>query len=152
MEHKLRKPRIDAATTEGKVIQLISALNVLIDELNLTRNGSTDKVYLEGKDGDWTYKRWESGRAECHSSISITLPSWSEISGLLTATAESISPPLGLFKETPEIYLQINTDALISVCGIKTDKSAFAPSFIRFDGNNTSITLPLGVYAMGKWK
>ena len=151
MDFKIRKPRIDAPTPNGKVEQLITAINVLIDEINLLFESSIDKVYLEGKDGAWKYKRWTSGKAECHGSIPITLSSWNESTGILTAIAESIPLPAGLFKETPKIYLSISTDALISTGGIRAYKNAFIPSFIRFDGNNTNIDLTLGVCAVGRW-
>lgn len=53
-----------------------SELNAFLDSLNRNFRGSVDWIVEEGTDGIWTYRKWDSGIAECWCSTSTSALTW----------------------------------------------------------------------------
>ena len=53
-----------------------SELNTFLDSLNRNFRGSVDWIVEEDTDGIWTYRKWDSGIAECWCSTSTSSLTW----------------------------------------------------------------------------
>lgn len=130
-------------------------LTDFLDSLNRDFRGSVDWIVEEGTDGIWTYRKWNSGIAECWGTDTRS-GSWTQWGTLyeLSGGSYRTSYPTGLFIERP-------------LC-VATMKSGIVGGFLEYytagtkdltDGvlimrpNTTSATtFEVNFYSKGRWK
>lgn len=148
-------------------VKLVSGTNIktinnnsLLGSGNITISGGggTDYITEESTDGIWTYRKWNSGIAECwgtsnQKNVAATTrwPNASMYYGILT----NVSFPSGLFTSAPTIchlfgritggngWLTQNTNMSSSTVGTIY---VIAPSSITLTNVN------INIYAIGRWK
>jgi len=75
--------------------------------LNLIKNiANRDYIVEQGVSGGWTYRKWNSGIAECYGTFNLSSGSFSAY-GTLYRSDTSVYFPSGLFTESP-IYVNAN--------------------------------------------
>lgn len=109
-----------------------------------------NSIVEQGTDGDWTYRKWSNGTAECwlKKSFSVTIAtvatSWHR--GQINNT----SIPSGLFIESPLcIATSNNSTYWVGVNGVST---SIIGNIYIYDVVNGTSTVWLSVYLIGKWK
>lgn len=116
-----------------------------------------DFVIEDGTSGDWTYRKWNSGVAECWGIFDLTITGWSAWGNLQEATRSAdLAPtyPTGLFNNVPMLNANV-WSASIGMCGVElygTHTSSQAPSIIPLRPNSGSIgTVKVYLTAKGTW-
>lgn len=121
--------------------------------------GMNDMVVETGTEGNWTYRKWSSGKAECWCEIarSVAITNASGISGLYrnNTAINSMAFPTGLFIEAPDVYCTVrNSNGTI----IWTTPPSGGVTASNFPGNHNwhigsgTYNCTNGYYAVGKWK
>ena len=115
-----------------------------------TNAGAVDYIVDEGISGIWTYRKWNSGIAECWGSYTTTGGSSTE--GSLYWIGTSTTYPSGLFISTPitEAILQGNW-----IGGILNSDSHSKDSFVGYVWtalNTSSYNFIINIRATGRWK
>ncbi len=112
-----------------------------------------DYVVEEGTDGNnWTYRKWNSGIAECWKN---TAPKTTVASGWgsgYLSTQFSMSFPSGLFVEAPRVHLANNESYLAIPLGYKPTTNAIQYQLFRPTSVTTAQQFSIDFYAIGKWK
>ena len=118
---------------------------------------SVDYIVEQGTSGIWTYRKWNSGIAECwgqkvwSSKVAIT-NTWGSI--YESASQGSISYPSNLFIEAPAVTMlgsSILDGAILSVetNGNDADKT---PQYWFTRGTSGNLVPAVSIHAIGKWK
>lgn len=122
---------------------------------------SVDYIIEEGTDGIWTYRKWDSGIAECWGTARIEytgFQAWG--TGYETnASVRNINYPTGLFISTPICNMQIDSPCsyglYLEVYGSGGSKDR-TPNFAGVRPNSVSISGTvfhnISVNAKGRWK
>ena len=117
--------------------------------------GQADWIIEQTTSGIWTYRKWNSGIAECwgkENNTSVSLSAWGS-TGLYSGNLGSVSWPSELFIEAPLIYITLgvtggngwltrNTGANASVSGTRY---VISP-------NSSLSAVNVHTYCIGKWK
>lgn len=123
----------------------------------ITKALSVDYIVEQGTSGIWTYRKWNSGIAECwgrktwSSSVAITT-SWG---GIYESGAQSsIEYPSNLFIESPVLTMfgdTVSGGALLTIesSGNFADKT---PTYWFTRGGSGSSVPAVSIHAIGKWK
>lgn len=110
-------------------------------------------VTEQGTSGDWTYRKWSDGTAECWRKITSTAfaPSGA-VGGFYGRELSGYGFPSGLFVSAPVVT--VNCDSWGSgyhwAAAVGITSTTFKIQLLRND--NAASTLEAGVYAIGKWK
>lgn len=130
-------------------------LNTFLNSLNRNFRGSVNWIVEEGTDGIWTYRKWDSGIAECWGTASGTTTCNSTWGSTMYITpALSVTFPEDLFLEPPKVTYSSASHAnssLIPFNSGTTTKSVFMFQM----GRMTSIASQnyfLDIVAKGRWK
>ncbi len=119
-------------------------------------NGSklVDFVVDQGKSGDWYYRKWNSGRAECWANIGITTAITNSIGSMYYAAVENIAFPSNLFTAKPLVFANTTSTAVLTVAirGSTTTKSVFGINLMYPVSYPNSIVWEVAVEAKGTWK
>ena len=140
--------------TSGQTTITADNLNAIQDELIRVGGSGTlpvaDYVVEQGTSGIWTYRKWNSGIAECWttSRLNTTGNAWANVMGgygfyvgYLFPPGLFISPPLAIGNGAP------GTGAGLVACYTSaTDITAFLV------GNHDNSNIGLDIFAKGKWK
>lgn len=143
----------------------------LIDKTDFIENSqsnSTEKTYScnfinttynnyiieESTSGNWRYRKWSNGTAECWKRISggvSVTTQWGN--GLYYGTIPSQNFPSGLFKETPVVSYQ-NLGGTSLICMNSTDTSITGTGSIQVarGTSNANASYSIGIFAIGIWK
>jgi hypothetical protein len=120
-----------------------------------------DYVIEQGTDGDWTYRKWASGKAECWASVSFTLTTksaWTSGSGLYYS---NVTPkkayPASLFVAMPILFTSItgpSGSATLYVLSARDCGSATETDEYRLisSSSSTGASVTLNYHAIGSWK
>ena len=118
-----------------------------------------DYVVEQGTSGDWIYRKWSSGVAECwclHTDTSVGISTaWGSI--FESARMGHISYPTGLFTDQPVCTVQVQNSPQGAVLSLEiTAKGASAATtpywaYARATAV-TNMTITVGIHAIGKWK
>jgi hypothetical protein len=130
----------------------VSALSDVVETFETIVGAKADYIVEQGTDGIWTYRKWNSGIAECwgrtaESSLALSTAYNGAYYGTLT-----VQLPSELFISAPLVTATRNSSSTgvtwLQVYSVTTS------SFKADIGNNTSVTVPvsLGVEAKGTWK
>ena len=135
--------------------------NDVTNVVNVGGNGSTisfagyklaDFVESQGASGEWTFRKWHSGIAECWRTISGNITkytTWNNMYGY-TGAAEF---PSGFFTQAPNVQYQVDigTGFTMPAQGASSTKEKFNWLALASDGT-TNVSYKIDVYAIGKWK
>lgn len=123
----------------GKVMQMPAAI--------------ADYVVEQGKSGTWTYRKWESGVAECWGAYTVSLESMDTgISGV-SGRSGKITLPSGLFSGKPTAA-SVAVDWYYAEWETISINSASELSFRLYGNNNSGTIGSIGCnpYVIGRWK
>lgn len=139
-------------------------VNDFIDDLNRDFRGSVDWIVEQGNSDIWTYRKWNSGIAECWgrytvSNVEVTAAWTASEKNAYSASLGSLTYPFE-FVETPMSQI---TDATINGRGwlIRNsyNESATSTGTIyvitptnQYTGSNAIAVIVINVYAIGRWK
>lgn len=126
-----------------------------VDSLEAQETNLADYVVEQGTSGIWTYRKWNSGIAECWGFQTQTCPLSSAYgSAYYTSVAPFCTFPTGLFISNPTVNIMRtgggNGQGLIaiSIYGINTS-SCSAYVWNTLSG---SLTMTFSIHAIGRWK
>ena len=140
--------------TSGQTAITADNLNAIQDELIRVGGSGTapvaDYVVEQGKSGICTYRKWNSGIAECWttSTLNTTGTFWANIMGG-HGFYVNYNFPSGLFSSKPVISGNGRTGTgggFVFCSGSSTDVTAYVI------GNQDENNLTLEIFAKGKWK
>ena len=157
----------DINTEITGINQNITEINSEIDDINAHITAEKDYIVEQGTSGIWTYRKWNSGIAECwlsepwtyNGSLNFNVASWAN--GYEPAEGRIALPnfPTLSFQKIPNCFIEyIGTNALSSDCMIiKTGENpntlTAPPIFKMWRGTQAIITNPqFTCFAIGKWK
>lgn len=153
------KDRYDSMELGDLSTSLSEALGISNGLNNSSGGGGTqpadDYVVEHGTSGIWTYRKWNSGIAECWASKSFTSGSWNAWGGGFdSANQWSFGAyPTGLFITTPVIQVSCGGFSASLVEYGTYGTSTTAPTGWLFRGSSgSSLTGVVGCQAIGKWK
>lgn len=114
----------------------------------------SDFVVQQGTSGNWYYRKWNSGRAECWGNIPINTAITSSIGSIYYAAIENIAFPSGLFINKPLVFASSTSTAVLTVAirGSTTTKSVFGINLMYPVSYPNAITWEVAVEARGTWK
>jgi len=115
-----------------------------------------DYVVEADTSGIWTYRKWNSGVAECWGNISHKITSWGGWGSLYEAfPVYNASYPSGLFVSAPTFWA--TPVASSGFCGVEIYTGASSSRtpdmyILRPNAGNTNIDGSINFYAKGRWK
>lgn len=114
----------------------------------------SDFVVQQGTSGNWYYRKWNSGRAECWGNIPINTAITDSIGSIYYAAIENIAFPSGLFINKPLVFANSTSTAVLTVAirGSTTTKSVFGINLMYPVSYPNAITWEVAVDARGTWK
>lgn len=130
-----------------------------VDSLDVTAIHAVDYVVEQGTEGIWTYRKWNSGTAECWGETSATtsFTAWTSPIYYGTTYSPNTNFPTNMFIATPK--LQVLLKATGSDCWMGTDSSSALNSTttgryypIRVGSYSGQVTFIVRFYAIGAWK
>lgn len=133
--------------------------------LSIGGNNVDDYVVETGTSGIWTYRKWNSGIAECWGTATYST-SFDQAYTWLGGTAyicleKSTSFPSGLFKSTPKCFVQYQNAVKDGTAYASfaypsgtsaTSSKTTAMRVMRIGGSVAGVTLTFDYYAFGTWK
>lgn len=111
-----------------------------------------DYVVEEGTSGDWIYRKWNSGVAECWRTIADNRPStaFSATGSVYYRNVTGISFPSGLFTARPKVV--VNADFGNVGAASATSVSATGFTITELSAVSTARAVTLDIYAVGTWR
>ena len=144
----------------GNTITKTDLKNILeqtIPTVDHVKDQLADYIVDQGTDGIWTYRKWNSGIAECWGRGAVTTYSCTTQSGNLWYTSTNFAFPSGLF--TSVISGQSNraqgtgstpSNTLVGIYGRELTTTNFGVWVTT--PQSTSQSLSISLYAIGRWK
>lgn len=115
-----------------------------------------DYIVEQGTNGIWTYRKWNSGVAECWGTDRTTITSWSPWgSGYLSSPNINVNFPTNFFIASPNCSLFVtlsNGGSVIEVHSTVTASRVSAIQGMRMTTTDTNIYFYASIYAIGRWK
>lgn len=109
-----------------------------------------NSIVEQGTDGDWTYRKWGNGTAECWLRKSYSVSITAVASYYHRGAVNNISFPTGLFVSVPAILVTpTNSTYWVGANGITEN---LITNVYVYDVVNGNTTVWLTIYAIGKWK
>ena len=111
----------------------------------------TDFVCEQGTDGIWTYRKWDSGVAECWGNYSVNnVTAGATFSPLAVRTFSGyITLPSGLFISAPQAFASGQWGSAYSIVSVNsTTATSITLSLMSVSAGNLTAKL----YAVGNWK
>ena len=134
-------------------------LNAIQDELIRVGGAGTapvaDYVVAQGTRGSWTYRKWNSGIAECWCAFTDTVTYEAAVFGGYLYYTEFHSYPLNFISEPTVSYNAIFTSGWVSITGDggKDGTSNFGRLRILSNMNNLQgESVLIRIHAIGRWK
>ena len=144
----------------GMIAQLAGVVEISPSwDLKLKNYMLVDFVIEEGTSGDWTYRKWFSGVAECWGKFQASITSWSAEGALYKGmgTGAQITPyyPSSLFVAAPELQASPHSASIdtigVEMSGAHTD--GHAPKLIVLAAaSGSSGDIDISLHAIGAWK
>lgn len=118
-----------------------------------------DYVVETGKSGEWWYRKWKSGRAEC----GVDRKEFSEVTSWITSDYGYLTPDMSFgsypfsFKSRPYTSITFEGDKNYSTRGSycvprHSDSTTLSPSFFIVDWGNQNMKPVCGIYVNGWYK
>lgn len=136
----------------GDVLDLKALLAKILDALKV------DYIVEEGTAtpdsyGTWTYRKWNSGVAECWRAINInTFAPATAVGGFYGRVLSSYTFPTGLFIQPPHAFVNVLYWGTGYFWGQVRNTSASTYNLAVWRNDNNSSPLNGGIYATGYWK
>ena len=134
-------------------------LNAIQDELIRVGGAGTlpvaDYVISEGTSGNWTYRKWASGVAECWGEVTVRASITDAIGAMYMTVTDYFSWPNALFSAPPRIVqaTPITAAPLFPIIrGGDTTKNQFRMYLLYPDIYENTIDWIIGVEAKARWK
>ena len=145
--------QLDSLTGSHSV--LLQTLQQWIAELNqskIDKSALADYIVEEGTSGIWTYRKWNSGVAECWGRYRTTISMTSTgVSGINKGTA-TLTLPSGLFVGAPIVNGGV-TQYYHNWCSIAAkDKDNIDVAYFQTNTNGNNAERTFDVQANGRWK
>lgn len=136
-------------------VALTQVLQQWIAELNqskIDKSALVDYIVEEGTSGIWTYRKWNSGVAECWGRYRTTISMTSTgVSGINKGTA-TLTLPSGLFVGAPIVNGGV-TQYYHNWCSIAAkDKDNIDVAYFQTNTNGNNAERTFDVQANGRWK
>ena len=115
--------------------------------------GSADDYVTEqGTSGDWTYRKWNSGTAECWRTISDNRPStaFSATGSVYYRNVTGISFPSNLFAARPKVVVNADFGNVGSASATAVSATGFTVT--ELSAVSTARAVTLDIYAVGSWR
>lgn len=145
--------------TSGQTTITADNLNAIQDELIRVGGAGTspvaDYVVAEGTSGNWRYRKWNSGVAECWGEVTVNTAITEALGAMYMVVTDYFSWPNALFSEAPRIVhaTPITTAPLFPVIrGGDTTKNQFRMYLLYPDRYTGTINWVIGVEAKARWK
>ena len=110
-----------------------------------------DYVVEQGTSGNWTYRKWNSGVAECWARTPVSLNVNIAWGGVYYGVVSAIAFPSGLFKSSPEANFQVENGNLWLATYAPVASATDAIYLISAAINNNCNAYII-IHAKGKWK
>lgn len=134
-------------------------LNDIQDELIRVGGAGTlpiaDYVISEGTSGNWRYRKWASGVAECWGEVTVRASITEVIGAMYMNVTDYFSWPNALFSAAPRIVhaTPITTAPLFPIIrGGDTTKNQFRMYLLYPNKYENSVNWVIGVEARARWK
>lgn len=127
---------------------IINKIQQIAEKLGLI----ADYIVEQGTSGIWTYRKWNSGVAECWGVHSETLTSYTTVNGFYGYYVD-VTLPSDLFTDIPNIYYSARIGAGFALTGTQT--SATTSTKIRVFALSTesgSQSTKWDISCIGTWK
>lgn len=115
-----------------------------------------DYVVSQGTSGIWTYRKWASGISECwgtYQASNINISSQNYDGYYYNKTAISINYPSGAFTAAPTAFADGgNTSHQHHIRVFQNSASAVSVTILCHSSSQTSVSMPIYLRALGKWK
>ena len=112
-----------------------------------------DHVVEQGKSGLWTYRKWESGVAECWGEIPVSLEKLETAMTEVSGRVATVNLPPGLFSEKPRSANASTQWHFVEWTTISIDSSSSFSLRIFGNGNSGNVmSTSCGFYVIGSWK
>ena len=145
--------------TSGQTAITADNLNAIQDELIRVGGAGTlpvaDYVVAQGTSGIWTYRKWNSGLAECWGELTVRASITDAIGSMYMKVTDYFSWPNALFSSAPKNALAapVTTAPLFPIIrGGDTTKDRFRMYLLYPDRYEDTINWVIGVEAKGRWK
>lgn len=145
-------------TTVGSLDTTVSAINAII-------NAMADYVVEQGTSGDWTYRKWNSGKAECWGKFDTgylmndpTAQSLNTMTDTTTNTVLFISDglrkdfPTGLFNATPIAIMNVHAAGGLLSAKAYNSTTASTLAYQVWRSNHSPVATTVICHAFGTWR
>lgn len=152
--------REDSRAVLPQLEKKIDELQSRIQELETTLEERTEQDFIveQGTSGIWTYRKWNSGIAECWGTYSWKVTSWGAWGNLYESNNSYVNYPTELFISKPIVQIVSNCDTgAVGVASVEvwTGHTAIRTpnfNFIRGNTGATNVNGAVNIYARGNWK
>ena len=132
-----------------KIKDLFSQLKPLAEKVGLI----ADYVVEYGTEGIWTYRKWNSGIAECWGTYNGTHAHYSTAFGGYGYNTGDINYPTNLFIDVPEQFVSVRIDGGFGIyAGDVNTSTASTTRIYAISSASSSQPLTAKIHAIGKWK
>ncbi len=119
--------------------------------INASNLGIKDYVVEQGTSGDWKYRKWNSGIAECFGYISLGSISVSAVGNVYRGTATVLLP--AIFNDIPSNVHITNGDPLVHIISINGRAiDANTVSAYVWKATSSTVTVVGAFHVIGTWK
>ena len=111
-----------------------------------------DYIIEEGTSGSWTYRKWNSGVAECWRTITDDRPStaFSATGSVYYRNVTGINFPTSFFNARPKVVVNADFGNIGSASAMGVSATGFTIS--EMSAVSTARSVTLDIYAIGTWK
>lgn len=134
------------------MLSIKKTLEKILDALKV------DYIVEQGTSGIWTYRKWNSGIAECWGTHSWTITAWNGWGNIFESNFSTASYPSSLFISAPMLSANnlptSDGGATVSVEINQTGSASATPTMYLTRGTrgNTNVTGYVAITAKGRWK
>ena len=135
-----------------------SNLNKIEDQIEQNTEAlSVDYIVGQGTEGIWTYRKWNSGIAECWGQTAVKTYACTTQSGNLWYTSDTFNLPTGLFTSVNAAFSNrapgtgsTPYNTLVTISGRTLSNTQFG--IWVYTPQSTSQSLSITLYVIGRWK
>lgn len=110
-----------------------------------------NSIVEQGTDGDWTYRKWSNGTAECWLRKNYTISISTVATYFHRGSISNIAFPSGLFIANP-VCVGVGANSTYWINVSNADKDKIANIYVYDVTNGTSLSVGVALYAKGQWK
>ena len=115
--------------------------------------GIADYIVEQGTEGIWTWRKWNSGIAECWGVHEGTYSNYTTCFGGYGYKTDVINYPTNLFAEIPHQFASVRIGSGFGIYGSDVNTSTATGTTIYAIGSGSgSSTITAKIHAIGRWK